>query len=256
MIGALIMNLLSVFYSYFSADKAALRATNSIPIDLKTREGQKLKMIVSDLAHRMNILEPRIYITHSPAINAFATGRNQEHAAVSVSSGAIQKLNDNELRGVLAHELSHIKNRDILVSSIIIAFTTILVTISKFMFYGNSTTKGNKNILVILFVMVVSFLAPIAAMVVRATVSRKREYMADMGSAIVTEHPEYLASALEKIKMDEEKMRGINPAVSHLFIANPFKADIGGTKLKFLEKLFADHPPLDKRIAILRKRIK
>ena len=255
--GSILFSLISIWVSYFKSDKLALKSSGSKPIDKNSIEGQRLKKIVSKLAKLMKIPEPKLYIMKEEAINAFATGRSPKHASVSVTTGALEKLNDNELEGVLAHELTHIKNHDILVMSVVASLAGILIGflhIFQYQSQFNQSKRGNpiQGVLVLVGILI----APIVANLIKASVSRKREYMADMGSAISTQKPEYLASALEKIKLYSRPMIRKNLNTSHLFIASPYRADIAGVNLSFLDNLFADHPPLDERIRILRQGIK
>ncbi len=228
----------------------AIKSSGSKLADLTTQEGQRLKNIISNLAQAAKIPEPKIYIMNEKAINAFATGRSPSHAAVSVTTGALEKLNDKELAGVLAHELTHVKNRDILVMTIVVSLAGILTFFIRM--FSQVSRSNKKNPISGILTMLLIFLAPLAVSLIRAAVSRKREYMADAGGAIITHHPEGLADALEKIKMYSQPMKRKSLNTSHLFISSPYRADIAGIKLGFLEKLFADHPPLDERIAILR----
>ena len=248
--GSVAFSLVSTWISYFFSDRMAISSSGSKKIDLNTKEGLKLEKIIRRLTNNAGLPMPKLYIMVDPAINAFATGRNPEHASVSVTTGALEKLDENELSGVLAHELTHIKNRDILVMTIVVSLAGILTFFMRVLTGGSGTQK--KSPLSGIFAIVLALLAPIAVMLIRASVSRKREYMADAGGAIITNNPKGLADALEKIKMYSQPMRKRSLNTAHLFISSPYRADIAGIKLGFFEKLFADHPPLDERIAILR----
>jgi heat shock protein HtpX len=228
----------------------AIASSGSKPIDLKSPQGQRLKNIIAGLATAANIPMPKIYVMNEKAINAFATGRSPDHASVSVTTGALEKLNDNELSGVLAHELTHIKNRDILVMTIVVSLAGILTFFIRM--FSQVSRGSKKSPISAIFGLILVVLAPLAVSLIRAAVSRKREYMADAGGAIITHNPQGLADALEKIKLYSQPMKKKSLNTSHLFISSPYRADIAGIKLGFLENLFANHPPLDERIAILR----
>jgi heat shock protein HtpX len=229
------------FGSYWFSDKIVLsmyRATEVGP-------DHRLTQIVTRLAAKAGLPQPRCYIIPDPSPNAFATGRNKEHAAVAATEGILQILNDEELEGVLAHELSHVKHRDILTSSIAATIAAAIMMVSRFaMFFGGARDddrRGGNPIAVLATII----LAPIAAMLIQMWISRTREYDADAGGAALVGSPLGLVSALQKI---ESASRAIpmdaNPATAHLFIIKPFSA--GG-----LLGLFSSHPPTQDRIDAL-----
>ena len=195
---------------------------------------------------------PKIYIISDPAINAFATGRDPEHASVAVTTGAIDKLENEELEGVLAHELSHVKNYDIRLMMIVIVLIGIVVLFSdimlrSFFWGGGKKSRSNQGGAILLLVgLVLAILSPIIGKLIQLAISRKREYLADASGALITRYPQGLASALKKIGQEKSKMRRANHATAHLYFANPF----GGAQ-KFFDRAFATHPPLDERIKIL-----
>ena len=245
------MNLLA----YWKSDSIALAMSRARPI---TREGNEyIYRMIENLSITAGLPTPRIYIIDSPQINAFATGRNPQHAAVAITTGAIQKLQNEELEGVLAHELSHIGNRDILVSTIVVVMAGLISILSDIIlratfhgsFGGDRDNRGGGGGIVLLIGLFAAILAPIAAMIIKLAVSRKREFLADASGALLTRYPEGLANALQKIRQDEMPMRYAHNGTAHLFIANPFK---GKESLNWFAKLFMTHPPIEERIKILR----
>jgi heat shock protein HtpX len=191
---------------------------------------------------------PKVYIMDDPAPNAFATGRDPKHAAVCATSGILEIMDDQELEGVLAHELGHIKNYDIRVSMVAFALTTLISLLADMLlrisFFGGEDNENN-NPLFIIFGIIAAILAPLVATLIQLAISRQREYLADATGALTTRYPEGLASALEKIKQTGSTLRRQNTSTAHLFFANPLK---GGS----LASLFSTHPPIDDRIARLR----
>lgn len=247
---AVIMN----WVAYWNSDKIALSMSGARPT---TREQfLDLYRIVENLSITAGLPMPRIYIIDSPQINAFATGRDPKHAAVAVTTGALSKLDKNEMEGVLAHELSHVGNRDILVSTVVVVLSGVVAILADFFFritfFGGMRNRDDRNdsgaILMIIGV-IFAILAPLAASLMQLAVSRKREYLADASGALLTRYPDGLASALEKIEEDSNPMRTATNATAHLFITSPFK---GKQKTGWLVKLFSTHPPIEDRIKILR----
>lgn len=245
---ALVMNLVA----YWHSDKIALAMSGAKPV--KREENLYLYRMVENLCITAGLPVPRICLINSPQINAFATGRDPKHAAIAVTTGALQKLQNEELEGVLAHELSHIGNRDILVSTVVVVLAGVIaivadwfLRISFFGGHGDNDNRGGGLVLVI--ALVVAILAPLASMLIQMAVSRKREYLADASGALLTRYPDGLASALEKIGSDHNHMEHAHNATAHLFIASPFKGKEGGN---WLVKLFSTHPPLQDRVKILR----
>lgn len=236
------------FIMYFTSDKLALAATGSVPAD--PDEFKTLHNIVEEVSIAAGTPKPRVYITPSPSPNAFATGRNPQHAAVAVTEGILRILDDEELEGVLAHELAHVKNRDVLISTIAATLAgaiTYLAHMAQWaaMFGGRSSDdeEGGGNPLALILM---AILAPIAAMLVQLAVSRAREFQADATGARVAGKPWGLAKALEKLQMANEAVPMVaNPSTAHLFIVNPLSGDT-------LMRLFSTHPPIEERIARLR----
>jgi len=233
---AVIMN----FGSYWFSDKIVLAMYRAKPVG----PGHRLYDITASLAQRAGLPQPKVYVIPDPSPNAFATGRNPEHAAVAATEGIMHVLTDDELAGVMAHELAHVKNRDILISSIAATMAATIMMVARFaMFFGGSRDeRGNGNPVALLATMI---LAPIAAMLIQAAISRSREYMADATGARIAGHPMGLVSALRKIEAASRRVPlDASPATAHMFIIKPFSA--GG-----LLSLFSTHPPTERRIQAL-----
>lgn len=244
---ALGMNLLA----YWHSDKIALSMSGAKPI--KREENLYLYRMIENLAITAGLPLPQIYLIDSPQINAFATGRNPKHAAIAVTAGALQKLQNEELEGVLAHELSHIGNRDILVSTVVVVLAGVIAIVADWFlrvsFFGGRGDDNRGSGLIMLIGLLVAILAPLASTLIHLAVSRKREYLADASGALLTRYPDGLASALEKISNDHSHLKHAHNATAHLFISSPFKGKEGAN---WLAKLFMTHPPLQDRIKILR----
>ncbi len=249
--GAIVFSIVMNFFAYWKSDSVALALSHAKPIARESNE--ELFRIIENLAITAGLPMPRVYLINDPQINAFATGRNAKHAAIAVTSGALERLDRNELTGVLAHELSHIGNNDILISSVAVVLAGLISLLANwFVHWGvgrNDDRESNGNAVVMAIAIVAVILAPIAATLIQMAISRKREYLADASGALLTRYPEGLASALEKIGADAQPMRGASTSTSHLFISNPFK---GRQAKSWLTNLFATHPPLEDRIRILR----
>jgi heat shock protein HtpX len=246
---SIVLNLVA----YWKSDKIALSMSHAIPV--KREENLPLYRIIENLCITAGLPMPAVYVIPSDQINAFATGRDPKHAAIAVTQGALQKLNSDELQGVLAHELSHVGNRDILVSTVIVVLAGIISLLANFFirisFFGGRSRdrEGNAGAIVLILGLVAAILAPIAATLIQLAVSRKREFLADASGALLTRYPDGLANALEKIEMDQAPMQTANTATAHLFLTNPFK---GKQKDSWFTRLFMTHPPIEQRIAILR----
>lgn len=238
--------------SYWYSDKIALAVSGAQPITHESN--RRLYHIVENLCITAGLPVPRLYVLPGMQINAFATGRNAKHAAVAVTQGALERLDDNELSGVLAHELSHVGNRDILVSTIVVSLAGIIAIMSNIflrigMFGGRRDDNREGGGMLMVVSLVAAILAPIAATLVQLAVSRKREYLADASGALLTRYPEGLAGALEKIAQDQAPLPRASNATAHLYIANPFR---GKEAASWFSRLFMTHPPLGDRIRILR----
>ncbi len=244
---AIVMNITSYWFS----DKIVTAIAGARPAD--EREFSDLHNIVENLAITAGLPKPKIFIINDPAPNAFATGRNAEHAVVAVTTGLLSMLNRSELEGVIAHELSHIGNRDMLLSTVAVVLVGFVTLISDFFLRsnilggrGNDNNKGNPILMIIAVALIV--LAPIVATLLQLAISRKREFLADASGALLTRYPEGLASALQKIGAYATPMKRANNATAHLYISNPFGAKVamGG-----IAKLFMTHPPIAERIKAL-----
>lgn len=248
---ALVMNV----GSYWFSDTIVIKMTGAQPV--KKEEHLELHRIVENLSITAGLPMPKLYIVNDPAPNAFATGRNPEHSAVAVTTGLLQILDRTELEGVLAHELSHIGNRDMLVSTVAVVLAGFVAIVAdlflRMSLFGGGGDRDNKLGPIILILGIVGvILAPIAAKLIQLAVSRKREYLADASGALLTRYPEGLASALEKISAYSRPMTRASHATAHLFIADPFG---GENKKSFSQKiggLFQTHPPAADRVRILR----
>jgi heat shock protein HtpX len=246
---ALLMNVGSYWYS----DKLVLSMTGARPVE--RAEAPELYNIVENLSITAGLPMPKIYLVDDLSPNAFATGRDPEHAVVAATTGLVALLDKNELEGVMAHELSHIGNRDMLVMTVAVVlagFVAILADIlSRSLMYGGGDSKDRSPIFLILGIAGI-ILAPIAAKMIQMAVSRKREYLADASAALLTRYPEGLASALEKISQNHQPLQRVSHATAHLFIADPYseggKRSIG----QKINGLFATHPPVEERISLLR----
>lgn len=244
---ALIMAFGMNFIAYWFSDKIVLAMYGAHPVS--EAEAPELYSIVRQLSHNAGMPMPRVYIINADQPNAFATGRNPEHGVVAVTTGIMRILTREELAGVIAHELAHIKNRDILVSTIAAAIAGAISYIAQMahwamIFGGRSNDEDRGNPIVALIMMIV---APIAAMLIQLAISRSREYGADEGGAKISGNPLYLANALKKLHMASQRIpMNANPATSHMFIVNPLSG--GG-----FAKLFSTHPPIEERIERLEK---
>lgn len=231
------------FAAYFFSDKMALAASRAKPVE--EHELPQVYAMVRSLAHRAEMPMPRIYLIESPQPNAFATGRSPKHAAVAVTTGILQVLNNDELEGVLGHELAHVRNRDILISSVAAMLAAALSIFARMAFWFGGGGRDRNNPIGAIVGLLAVILAPIAAMLIRLAISRTREFQADASGSDLTGRPMMLASALEKISAGAARQpMNVNPAVSQLFIENPLKAVKGGG----LTKLFSTHPPMEERV--------
>ncbi len=246
---AVIFSVMMSFGSYWWSDKIVLAMSGAK--EVTHDNAREIYHIVENLCITAGLPVPKIYIIEDSAPNAFATGRDPEHGVICLTTGIIQKLKKTELEGVIAHELSHIGNRDILLSTVVVVlvgFVTLLADwFRHWAFYRKRDSEGGGQLQMILFLtaIILSILAPFAAMLMQLAISRKREFLADADGALLTRYPEGLARALEKISADTEPLEAANRATAHLYIVNPFKG-------KKITKLFMTHPPIEERIAALR----
>lgn len=252
---AIIISLLMNIFAYWFSDKMVLSMANAKRIESKD-DYPDLWNIVENLSITAGLPMPKLYIIDDPAPNAFATGRNQEHGVVAVTTGILPLLNKSELEGVIAHELSHIGNRDMLVNTVVVVFAGLLSIIADFalrmsMFGGGDGEKKNPIFFILGIVAIV--LAPIAATIIKLAVSREREYLADASGALLTRYPEGLASALQKISGFHQPMRVQKNAIAHLFISDPKGYNDASElredeKVSWFAKLFMTHPPMQDRV--------
>ncbi len=241
---ALIFALIMNFFAYWFSDKIVLRMYGAKEVD--EAEAPEIYSMVRRLTQKAGLPMPRIYVINQPQPNAFATGRNPKHAAVAVTTGIMRLLSVEELEGVIGHELSHIKHRDILIGTVaatIAGAISYLAHMAQWaMIFGRHDDDERGNPLAAVVMMIV---APIAAMLIQMAISRSREYAADSGGARIAGNPRYLASALKKLHMASQQIPlQAQPATAHMFIVNPLSA--GG-----ISKLFSTHPPIEERVARL-----
>lgn len=233
-------------YSYWFSDKMVIKAYKCR--EVKEKDNPRLYNIVKELAERAELPMPRVYIVPEQQPNAFATGRNPKHAAVACTEGLLEMMTDDELRGVLGHELGHIQHRDILISTIAAVFAGAITNIIRM--FGVRTGRDNQQRRVSKLALLVTILAPIAAVIIQMTISRRREYMADEAGAKFSGNPQYLMSALQKLENGSKTIPFKNtskPATEHMFIVTPFSG------LRGLENLFRTHPKTEDRIKALAK---
>jgi heat shock protein HtpX len=249
-----IFAIIYILITYYSSD----RIVTAISGAKETTKSQfpKLHNIVEEMAISSGLPKPRVFVIHDKPINAFATGRDPEHSVVCVTTGSLEKLTRAELAGVIAHEMSHIRNYDIRVMTIAAVLVGLSVLLSDFLLrmflwggfrHRGSREDGRITIVAIAVGLLLAILTPFIAQAIRLAISRKREYLADASAAQLTRYPAGLAGALEKIKNDHGVLKAANKATAHLYIANPLR----GRKM-WLKKLFSTHPPVDDRIAKLR----
>ena len=230
-----------------------LAMSKAKPINHKNN--REVYHLVENLCITAGLPVPKIYIIEDSAPNAFATGRNPEHGVICLTTGIIQKLEKSELEGVIAHELSHIGNKDILLSTVVVVMVGFVMLLADWFrnwtFFGgrrrgnDSEGGGQLQLILMIAAIVLSILAPIAAILMQLAISRKREFLADADGALLTRYPEGLARALEKISADPQPLKEANRATAHLFITNPFRG-------KNVSKLFMTHPPIEERVRALR----
>ena len=244
-ISALFFAVVFNFFIYFFSGNLAIKSTKAQLI--QDGEYEEVTQIISHLIQKEKMPMPELYVINSDQPNAFATGRNPKNAKVAVTTGILKLLNRDELEGVLAHELSHIKNRDILVSSIAAMLAAAISFMSRMVFWGGGNRNRNTHPAVIIIAMIA---APVASIIIRMAISRTREFGADKTGAEISGNPLALASALEKIERYANVPMDVNPAVSQLFISDPLKAFSGNS----FSKLFSTHPPTKERVRRLRQR--
>lgn len=250
---AVIFSSIMSIISYWFSDKIVLSMAHAKQVDVKS--APELYRLVENLAITAGLPMPRVYIVPEEQLNAFATGRNPEHAVVAVTQGLLRTLNKTELEGVLAHEMSHIGNRDILVNTvavILVGFISLIADMfMRSLFWGGGNRDGNNGggQFALIIGIALAVLAPLSATLMQLAISRRREALADASGALLTRYPEGLASALEKIGMDTRPMRFAKNTTSHLWIDDPFT---GQKRTAWWHKAFMSHPPIEERIKALR----
>jgi len=251
---ALIIASVSAFASYYASDKIVLAISRARPVTKE--EFPHLYNVVEGLAIAAGIPAPRCYVIEDTAPNAFATGRNPKNSVICVTTGLLEKMNRVELEGVISHEMSHIKNYDVLVQTLTVVMVGVIALMSdwilrSFLWGGRrrgGRDKGGAGAILIVVGLVLAVLSPIISQLIRLAISRKREFLADASGAMITRYPPGLASALRKLDADTEPLEAANKATAHLYIVNPLK-DIKGK----VNRLFSTHPPIEERIAALEK---
>lgn len=248
---AIILSIIMTLISFYSGDKMILRMSHAVPADRK--KYPHLVNTVEGLAIAAGIPTPSIYVIEDSAINAFATGRDVKHASVTATTGAIQRLKRDELEGVIAHELAHIRNYDIRMMMLVVVLVGVIALLSdlflRSIFYGRGKRSSGKGggiigVIIILIGLVLAILAPLIAQLIKFSVSRKREFLADADGALLIRNPQGLANALKKIRDDKEPLvEAANKATAHLFIENPLRTFRGR-----INNLFSTHPDINERI--------
>lgn len=251
---AVIFSMVMSFVSYWYSDTIVLKMAKAVPV---SREDEpRLYRMLENLSITAGLPMPRLYLVYEDAPNAFATGRNPEHGVIAVTTGLLERLDKSEIEGVLAHELSHIGNRDMLVSTVAVILVGFISLLSDMFlrsmifrsFGGRDREGGQAGAVLTLIGIGLSILAPISAALIQLAISRKREFLADASGALLTRYPEGLARALEKISRDPAKLKVAKNTTAHLWFNDPFKKEGG----QALHKLFMTHPPVEDRIRALR----
>lgn len=256
---AMVVAGIAAFVSYWNSDTIALRMARAVPAD--PAQYKRLHNLVEGLCISSGLPKPRLYVVNDPAPNAFATGRNPQHAAVAVTTGLLEQLNRVELEGVIAHELSHVKNYDMLVMTLTVTMVGIVAMLADIgmrmlWFGGGRRGRGGGNggnVIVVLLSVAFLALAPLAARALQAAVGRGRESLADVSAVEMTRYPPGLISALEKLRDDTAVVANGSRATAHLWIEEPVQRIEGATGKQRLASLFNTHPPLEERIAALRE---
>lgn len=250
---AAIFAIMTALFGYYKGDSVALVTSGARP--LARNENPYVYRMVENLAITAGMPMPKIYMISDPVPNAFATGRDPEHASIAVTSGIVELLENEELEGVLAHELSHVQNYDIRVMTIVIVLVGLIALASDFFIRmqwfggGRRKSEGNAGALFLIIGIVLAILSPLIAKLIQLAVSRKREFLADASGALMTRYPEGLARALEKIDAQPKQLKRASSATAHLYFSSPFDQK---SKMKF-SSLFSTHPPITERVARLRE---
>jgi len=251
---AIIFSSVTSLISYYFSGDIVLSISNAVPANKK--DHFDLFTVTENLSIAAKIPNPKLFVIEDTALNAFATGRDPEHAVICATTGLIKKLNRTELEGVIAHEISHIKNNDILLMSIVSVLVGMLTLLADLLLRSRFRRKNSSNddngfeALFFVVGIVLALLSPIIAQIIQLAISRRREFLADASGASLTKYPEGLASALEKISGDKEPLEAANKATAHLYISNPLKNHFDSVGM--FASLFNTHPPIKERIAALR----
>ncbi|MEV6768292.1 M48 family metallopeptidase [Nocardia sp. NPDC051030] len=265
-IAAVVISIGSSVVAYWTSDKVALRVSRARPASVE--EFPQLHNIVEGLCLAAGMPKPRLYVVDDPAPNAFATGRNPEHAAVAATTGLLEKMNRDELEGVLAHELSHVRNYDILVSTLAVTMVGVVVVLAdlavrmQWWGMGRNTHRdydqnrggndGGLGIIIAILGFLLLALAPLIAQLLQFAVGRRRETLADVSGVELTRYPQGLISALEKLRDDSTVVHATTHATAHLWIEEPAAQTPAAGKISWINRMFSTHPPIDERIALLR----
>lgn len=249
---AVAVSVVMTWMSYFASDKLALASVKARPLNINDLTEHKIQNLVENLSITAGIPAPKVYLIEDASLNAFATGRNPHHASIAVTRGLVEALDKVELEGVIAHELSHVKNYDILLSTVVVtlvgAITLLADWFTRARFLGNHDSRDQGGGVLAIIGMVLIILSPIFATLLQLAISRKRELLADASGAMLTRYPEGLARALEKISATPKTLRSANRATAHLFIISPFAKQVRTS----LANLWSTHPPVQERITLLR----
>ena len=249
-----IVAIVMALTSYYGGDKIALSLAGARQIPSRD-QNPYVWNLVENLCIAKGLPMPKVYLIPEPAINAFATGRDPKHASIALTEGAVAKLENEELEGVIAHELSHVANYDIRLATLVIVLlgtlailSDIFLRSSHFIGGGRRSGRGNPAAVLILIGLILALLSPLIGKLIQLAISRQREFLADASGALLTRYPEGLARALEKIEKDNTPLTRVSEATAHLYLTSPF-----GNKPSFLGRLFLTHPPITERVAALRK---
>lgn len=250
---AVVFSVFMSFFSYWFSDKIVLSMSHARPVEAK--DNPELYRIVENLSITAGLPMPKVYIVEDPAPNAFATGRDEHHAVVAVTTGLLTRLNKTELEGVIAHELAHIGNKDMLLQTVVVVLVGFISLVSdmflRSQMFGRRDSENRGGGAMVLVGIALAILAPISATLIQLAISRKREFLADATGALLTRYPEGLASALEKISHDTTPLRYAKHTTAHLWFDDPY--DKPGEKMSWFHKMFLTHPPVEERIRILRE---
>lgn len=252
---AVIFSSTQALIAYYKSDKIALSISGAKQIEKK--DNPQLYRIVENLCITAGLPLPKIYTIDDSAPNAFATGRDPQHATIAVTTGLLDKLEKAELEGVVAHELSHIGNYDIRLQTIVVVLVGIIALISDWFLhfsfnFSRDEDSGKFGLILIVIGVLLAILSPFIATFIQLAISRKREFMADSSGALLTRHPEGLVRALEKISADTEPLEVANKATAHMYFDNPLKEHKGKDAIGWFSKMFMTHPPVEERVRALR----